>query len=120
MLIKSLSQIESFIAGDKTIIREWLHPKNDSVEIAYSVAFAEVEPGNASLPHTLNNSSELYIILEGEGLMHIDQETQIVRNGDLIFIPAGAEQFIENTSEHNLRFICIVSPPWRSDDEVVF
>ncbi len=120
MLLKSLAQLEPFIAGDATIIREWLHPKNDRVELAYSVAFAEVEPGKASLPHALHNSSEVYIIIEGEGMVHIGEEKQFVKSGDLVLIPAGAKQFIENTSTHNLRFICIVSPPWRSDDEVIF
>lgn len=120
MLKKSLSDIESFIAGDETIIREWLHPKNDRVDISYSIAFAEVSPGTASLRHILKTSSEVYIILEGEGIAHIGGETQAVKRGDLVLIPAGKEQFIENTGTDNLRFICVVSPPWSKDDEVVF
>lgn len=120
MLKKSLSDLESFVAGDATIIREWLHPKHDKIDLAYSIAFAEVHPGAASLRHILETSSEIYIILEGEGIAHVGSETQAVKQGDLVLIPAGEEQFIENTGTDNLRFICVVSPPWRSDDEVVF
>ncbi len=120
MLIKSLTQLESFTAADATTIREWLHPAKDGLDLSYSVAHAEVAPGKASLPHALRASSEVYILLEGEGIMHIDGEQRPVGAGDLVLIPAGARQFIENTGAHNLRFICIVSPAWRSDDEIVF
>lgn len=120
MLKKSLSDLESFIAGDATIIREWLHPQNDGVDLGYSIAFAEVNPGAASLRHILKTSSEIYIILEGEGIAHVGGETQAVKRGDLVLIPAGEKQFIENTGTDNLRFICVVSPPWSRDDEVVF
>lgn len=120
MLIKSLDQIPSFIAGDETIIKEWLHPKNEDVDINYSLAFAEVEPGKSSLPHILKTSSEAYIILEGSGIAYIDEKSQAVKSGDLVLIPAGAKQHIKNIGTENLRFICIVSPPWKKEDEVVF
>lgn len=64
MLFKKLEDITPFIAGDATLLREWLHPKNDEVELPYSLAFAEVAPGAASLPHTLQTSTEVYIVLE--------------------------------------------------------
>ena len=120
MLFKSLDQIQSFIAGDETIIKEWLHPKNDAVDTNYSLAFAEVEPGKSSLPHALKTSSEAYIILEGQGVAHVDDELQAVQPGDLVLIPAGAKQYIENTGSGNLRFLCFVSPPWNKDEEIVF
>ena len=67
MFKKSLSDIPSFIAGDKTIIKEFVHPKNDVVDVNYSLAHAMVEVGKASEPHILTKSSELYVVLEGEG-----------------------------------------------------
>ncbi len=119
MLFKKLEDITPFIAGDATLLREWLHPKNDEVELPYSLAFAEVAPGAASLPHTLQTSTEVYIVLEGEGIAHIGDQIQRIHAGELIVIPAGAKQFIENTGVPTLKFLCIVSPPWAKKDEIV-
>ena len=65
-------------------------------------------------------STEVYYILEGEGMMHIDDETSMVYPGQSVFIPANSRQFIENRGEGDLVFLCIVNPAWRSEDEEVF
>ncbi len=120
MLLKSIAQVQSFVAGDKTIIQEWLHPKNDQVNVPYSIAFASIEPGMASLPHVLRHSIEVYIIQEGSGIAYIDGAQHVVQAGDLVLIPAGAVQHIENTGTETLRFLCLVSPPWQQEEELVY
>ena len=52
MIIKKLNKCSAFIAGDKTIIRELMHPSNDEV-IGYSLAHAEVKKGQSSVAHRL-------------------------------------------------------------------
>lgn len=120
MLKKSLHQIAAFTAGDATQIREWLHPKNDGVELPYSVAFAELEPGAASLPHILKNQTEVYLVLEGNGTAYVGGQAQPLQPNDLLLIPADVEQYVENEGDIILKFICIVSPPWSKEDETVF
>lgn len=119
MFKKSLSEIDSFIAGDKTIIKEFVHPKNDAVDLNYSLAHCIVEIGKASEPHILTNSSELYVILSGEGEIFINEESEILRGGDAALVPAGATQWIRNVSDEPLVFYVIVSPPWKIEQEVV-
>ena len=120
MFKKSLSDITSFIAGDKTIIKEFVHPKNDAVDVNYSLAHAVVEVGQASEPHILSKSSELYVILEGEGELFIKNESAILRGGDTALVPAGATQWIRNVGAVPLAFYVIVSPPWDEAQETVF
>lgn len=120
MFKKSLSDIPSFIAGDKTIIKEFVHPKNDAVDVNYSLAHATVEVGKASEPHILSKSSELYVILEGEGELFIEKEAAILRGGETALVPAGATQWIRNVGDVPLVFYVIVSPPWHEAEEVVF
>ncbi|MFN7115949.1 MAG: cupin domain-containing protein [Saprospiraceae bacterium] len=120
MFKKSLLQIPAFTAGDATQIREWLHPKNDGVDLPYSVAFAELEPGTASLPHILQTRTEVYLVLEGEGVAYMGGQAQTMQPNDLILIPAGVEQYVENVGDTVLKFICIVSPPWSKEDEMVY
>ena len=119
MFKKSLSDIPSFIAGDKTIIKEFVHPKNDAVAINYSLAHAVVEIGQASEPHILLKSSELYVILAGEGELFIGDESAILRGGETALVPAGALQWIRNVGDVPLAFYVIVSPPWDEGQEVV-
>ena len=120
MFKKSLNDIPSFIAGDKTIIKEFVHPKNDVVDVSYSLAHAVVEVGQASEPHVLKSNSELYVILEGEGELFIGEERAILRGGDSALVPKGETQWIKNVGNVDLKFYVIVSPPWSAEEEEVF
>ncbi len=119
MFIRDLQDCEEFIGGDDTILREVLRPDNTDLQLRYSLAHAVVKPGEASRPHKLKTSSEVYYILEGQGVMHIGDESAQVAAGQAIYIPPDAAQFIENTGESDLKFLCVVDPAWRVEDEVV-
>lgn len=118
MFIKRLVDCPEFTAGDGTTFRELLHPDRAELALGYSLAHAVLKPGDASLPHRLK-ASEVYYILEGEGIMHIDDESCYVESGTAIYIPPGATQYIVNSGKTYLKFICIVDPPWRKEDEEV-
>jgi mannose-6-phosphate isomerase-like protein (cupin superfamily) len=118
MFIKDLNECEPFLAGDATRLRELLHPDKADIKINYSLAHAVVKPGQTSLRHRLS-TTEVYYILTGEGIMHIDEETAHVRPGQAIYIPPHAVQFIHNTGSADLRFLCIVDPAWRQKDEEI-
>lgn len=118
MLIRDLGDCEEFVAGDNTLLREILHPAKAEIELRYSLAHATLRPGDTSLPHRLN-TSEVYYILQGEGLMRIGDETEIVRPGLTVYIPPCAIQSIENIGKDDLTFLCIVDPAWRAEDEEV-
>ncbi len=116
MLVRSLSDCEEFVAGDGSLLRELLHPDKMEAEIRYSLAHARVAPGQATRPHRLV-ASEVYYILAGCGRMFINDESQVVGAGCAVYIPPGSTQFIENTGDDELVFLCIVDPAWREQDE---
>jgi mannose-6-phosphate isomerase-like protein (cupin superfamily) len=119
MFIKDLNDCEEFIAGDNTILRELLHPSKAALDLRYSLAHARLKPGLTSQPHKLI-TSEVYYIIEGQGLMRINEEEASVGPGQAIYIPPRSLQCIKNTGENDLIFICIVDPAWRIEDEEVF
>ena len=119
MLVKNLQDCEMFIAGDNTQLRELLHPDKQPIDLRYSLAHAVVPVGQISIDHSLT-TSEVYYILSGRGEMHIDAEVKAVGPGDAIYIPPKARQFIRNTGQVPLVFICIVDPAWRAEDETVY
>ena len=118
MFIKDLQNCEEFRAGDNTILRELLHPDKEAIKLRYSLAHAVLKPGHSSYRHKLK-TSEIYYILEGEGLMHIDNESARVLPGQVIYIPPDSVQYIKNTGQDDLKFLCIVDPAWRKEDEEV-
>ena len=118
MLINNLNECEEFIAADGAILRELLHPDKIAIALRYSLAHAIIKPGDTSYPHRLI-SSEVYYIIEGEGEMHINNETEKVHAGQAIYIPPHAIQFIHNPGRGDLVFICIVDPAWRAEDEEI-
>lgn len=117
MNIRRLGECPEIIAGDHVRLRELLHPERAyPFSGRYSLAHAVLPPGQSSVRHKLQ-SSEVYYILEGRGEIHIDAARGAVAPGDVIEIPVGAEQWIRNSSDVDLVFLCIVDPAWRSDDE---
>ena len=118
MIIKSLKHTAAFAGGDGSSLRELLHPAKEPLDIAFSLARAEVGPGGRTLPHRLK-SAEVYYILEGRGLMHIGNEQAEVAAEDAVYIPPGRVQFIENPGPGRLAFLCIVDPAWTAGDEEV-
>ena len=118
MLTKTLSTCREILAGDRTILRELLHPSRDPAAIGYSLAHAKLARGTASLPHCLK-TSEVYYFVSGRGRMHVDGETTLVAGEQALYVPPGALQHVENTGETDLVFLCIVDPAWRMEDEEV-
>ena len=116
MFVKNLNACKEFTANDGCLIRELLHPKNDPVDLAFSLAVARVPVGERTRRHKLVQT-EVYFVLTGQGWMHINNKTREVGADDVILIPPQAVQWIENIGDDELRFIAIVSPPWREQDD---
>lgn len=118
MFVRHLDDCEEFIAGDGSALRELLHPDKADLRIRYSLAHAKLPASQGTKPHKLE-SAEVYYIIAGNGLMHIDDESCKAGPGCAIYIPAGSMQYIENPGNHDLIFLCIVDPAWRKEDEQI-
>jgi mannose-6-phosphate isomerase-like protein (cupin superfamily) len=119
MLIRDIKKCEYFKVMDETILCELLHPEkeNKDLKINFSIAHAILKISESSLPHKLKTSVEIYYILQGKGIMHIDDEAEEVHSGQIIYIPENSKQYIENIGNEELKFLCIVNPMWKEEDE---
>lgn len=118
MFLKHLKDCEEFVAGDGSLLRELLHPEKAGLQIHYSLAYAKVMAGEMTKPHKLR-ACEVYYIMDGKGLIHIDEESFEVNPECAVYIPPHSTQYIENTGNSDLKFLCIVEPAWREEDEEV-
>lgn len=120
MIIRSLNQLPVITAGDQSQLREYFNPSKEPIfeKVSYSLAHAKVAKSSATIPHKLS-SSEVYFILEGNGIMHINGESREVTKYDVVYIRPHSIQYIENTGEKDLEFLCIVEPAWKPECEII-
>jgi mannose-6-phosphate isomerase-like protein (cupin superfamily) len=57
--------------------------------------------------------------LEGNGKLKINEDTYNLEKDDSAYVPPNSKQFIENIGSINLKFLCIVEPAWKADDEIL-
>jgi mannose-6-phosphate isomerase-like protein (cupin superfamily) len=101
-----------FWIRERCFIRELI---NDSSIKDFSLAEARVEPGVRTELHRLA-VDEWYAITAGAGRMTVgENELQDVGVGDIVQIPAGTAQQIENTGSEDLVFKCICLPRFTPD-----
>ena len=118
MSLRKESEIESIQGNEGTKVKQYFHPHNTLNGIGYSIAQFTLESGKRSKMHKIR-SSEIYYILEGKGKIKIDGDIYNLEKDDSVYVPPNSTQFIENSGPTNLRFLCIVEPAWKADDEIL-
>lgn len=84
---------------------------NSADDPAVSIARARVEVGQVTQWHSLIDITERYVILEGSGRVELGSSApQDVTTGDIVIIPPGVPQRIENTGKDDLLFLAICTP----------
>jgi quercetin dioxygenase-like cupin family protein len=69
------------------------------------------QPKGYVAPHRHRVQEQIYHVLEGEALMELDGNRQVVRRHDVVHIPPGVEHAIYNTGLQDLVFIVVTTPP---------
>ena len=118
MSLRKNSEIKSIQGDEGSKIKQYFHPHNTLNGINYSLAQFTLEPGKKSKLHKMS-SSEIYYILEGSANLIIDEVTYKLEKDDSVYVPPNSKQSIENIGSINLRFLCIVEPAWKADDEIL-
>ena len=118
MDVRNIQDAQPFITKDGSEIRELLAHRNSCIQ-QQSLAEARVPPGAITEAHYHPQTEEIYYILEGSGVMTINDEQRPVGPGDAIAIPPGATHQIENPHSQPLRFLCCCAPGYEHEDTVL-
>ena len=116
MSIKENSKIEKIKGEEGTDIKQYFNPHNTLNGINYSLAQFTLESGKKTKLHRIK-SSEIYYILQGKAELKINDGLFELGENDSAYVPQNSEQFIKNIGNKNLRFLCIVEPAWKPDDD---
>ena len=117
MISKKIESLDSFLGDEGSEIKQIFHPENTQMGIRYSLAQSIILPGKSSRPHKMK-SAEIYFVLEGDGIIHVDDQSEKIEKNQSIYIPPLSKQYLENTGQTELKVLCIVDPAWNSDDEI--
>jgi mannose-6-phosphate isomerase-like protein (cupin superfamily) len=85
--------------------------QGDVPDTQLSVTWVEVEPGASQKPHK-HPPEQSYIIIQGQGEMHVGEENCFVEQGDIIYIPSNLEHFIKNQGDKILIYISASTPAY--------
>ena len=86
---------------------------NEPEDSSVSIALARVKTGTRTQSHYLDGVDERYLIIAGKGRVEVAGLSPTeVEAGDLVVIPAGKHQSIENVGNTDLLFYCICTPPF--------
>src|SRR5207248_764248 len=76
-----------------------------------TVTWVDVPPGAEQRRHSHPDSEQVYVIVRGSGRIRVAGDTEHVGEGDLVFIPPGAEHDIKNDGSDPLVYVSAASPP---------
>ena len=63
--------------------------------------------------HYHKKTTEIYVVLEGEGAIELDGEQRPIRAGDVILIPPGTR----HAARGQVKVLNVVTPPFDPEDE---
>lgn len=120
MTTKNMYAEKHFTVCDLCSLAEVLHPDREELPYdSYSLSHAVLAAGGETLSHRLRSSSETYVILGGIGRLFIGGETVELKRGVCAVVPPAVLQHVKNDGETELEFLCLVTPPWRAEDEEI-
>jgi mannose-6-phosphate isomerase-like protein (cupin superfamily) len=79
-----------------------------------AITLVEMEPGGKQHVHS-HKPEQMYYILEGSGVMTVDDERRPVGTGDCIYFPSFAKHGLENTGGTALRYLSAASPSFTAE-----
>jgi mannose-6-phosphate isomerase-like protein (cupin superfamily) len=84
-----------------------LYPWADVADPLWGSAIASVRPNEATTPHS-HDEEETFVILRGTGVISVDEQTESIQRGDVIYLPRHSRHTVRNTSsEQPLEFLTI-------------
>ena len=71
----------------------------DGMKKFTNFARLNINPGKSNNIHTHEGIEQVYIVLKGGGTVHVGEEQQVVKAGDIVFLPADIPHGFFNTGD---------------------
>lgn len=97
MQIRSFDPNALFPAHEGTILAQGVFA-SEEIGAPFGCAFGVLKPGMAQKPERVP-LAKLYYVRYGEATLRIEDEEQVIREGDVVFIPANAWHTVRNHTD---------------------
>ena len=84
-----------------------------------TMGIASIPPGGALHQHR-HRQAEIYLVLEGNGMVRVGSEARPIEAGSAVFIPGDAVHSCQNTGASDLRFAYVFAADSFDDVEYIF
>jgi len=81
-----------------------------------SMAHVTMKPGNTSLWHQHSRMSEIYFVLDGEGVLFYGNKSIIAKRGTYLMLPPKTPHKLRNTGNSDLEHLVFAIPPFDPKD----
>lgn len=109
---RSKESDEYFFREGCYILEVWNDPRDPEL----SIARARVLPGQSTRLHSLSETVERYLVVQGQGIFKSGDFRADLTPGQTVLIPAGAPQSVVNTGDTDLVFLAICTPRFRPEN----
>ena len=81
-----------------------------------SIAHVTMDPGNVSLWHRHSKMSEIYVVLEGQGILYYAEKSILAQAGTSLLLPPGTPHKLRNTGAAHLEHLVLAMPNFDPSD----
>lgn len=118
-IIKKEEIVKPFKTPSGECIYEMIgRQENQGGTSKHSIAHVVIPPNCSSQLHYHPEAEESYYILKGQAKMVIDNDENLVRTGDVIFIKPLQKHQIFTDGDEPVEFLAICAPAWEPNNSV--
>ena len=77
-----------------------------------TITWVEGQPGSEQPMHAHPENEQVYVVVQGCGLMKVGTDSEEVGPGDMVLVPPNTDHAIKNTGGETLVYVSATSPPF--------
>jgi len=104
----------SLTRGDG-VVSNLLHGDGSDAPSDLTVTWVEVEPGAEQKIHS-HEPEQVYVVVEGGGVMRVGGEEMAVERDDCVHIPSETNHRIANTGDRVLEYVSAATPAFPEEE----
>jgi mannose-6-phosphate isomerase-like protein (cupin superfamily) len=98
------------VPGGRSLFRILLDEETVGAE-KFALLVNEFDPGLTSTAHKHDKEEHAFYIINGTGVIRIEDERIPVKAGDAVYVPPGKMHEVSSTGDAPLKYLVIYSPP---------
>lgn len=109
ILIERFNEIKGEYFSSGRLTKVLVSPESNLKANNFVMGLVKINP-NGSVPKHSHHNEEIYIILRGKGRMVIGEESKVIEEESVVYIPSNKEHYIKNDFAEKLVMIFVYSP----------